>query len=83
MSVRQLVLTPNFRDIAFKSLHDDAGHQGQKLTLSLLRARFHWPGMEKEIENRIKSCANVTGEEKAHGPTGTRIQDFSHYVRAL
>ena len=26
---------------------------------------------------------NVTGEEKAHGPTGTRTQDLSHTVRAL
>ena len=26
---------------------------------------------------------NVTGEEKAHGPTGTRTQDLSHSVRAL
>ena len=26
---------------------------------------------------------NVTGAEKAHGPTGTRTQDLSHTVRAL
>ena len=26
---------------------------------------------------------HVTGEEKAHGPTGTRTQDLSHTVRAL
>ena len=26
---------------------------------------------------------NVTGEEKAHGPTGTRTQDLSQTVRAL
>ena len=26
---------------------------------------------------------NVTGEEKAHGPTGTRTQDLSHTMRAL
>ena len=30
----------------------------------------HWP-------------PNVTGEENAHGPTGTRIQDLSQTVRAL
>ena len=42
-SVRQLVLPPNFGDIAFKSLHDDVGHQGQRRTLSLLKARFHLP----------------------------------------
>ena len=30
----------------------------------------HWP-------------PNVTGEEKAHGPTGTRTQDLSQTVRAL
>ena len=26
---------------------------------------------------------NVTGEEKAHGPTGTRTQDVTHTVQAL
>ena len=26
---------------------------------------------------------NITGEEKAHGPTGTRTQDLSHTVQAL
>ena len=30
----------------------------------------HWP-------------LNVTGEEKAHGPTGTRTRDLSHTVQAL
>ena len=30
----------------------------------------HWP-------------PNATGEEKAHGPTGTRIQDLLHTVQAL
>ena len=30
----------------------------------------HWP-------------PNVTGEKRAHGPTGTRTQNFSHNVRAL
>ena len=31
----------------------------------------------------VNRNVNVTGEEKAHGPTGTRTQDLSHTVRAL
>ena len=35
------------------------------------------------IQFEVYGPVNVTGEEKAHGPTGTRTQDFSHTVRAL
>ena len=31
----------------------------------------------------VNRNVNVTGEEKTHGPTGTRTQDLSHTVRAL
>ena len=49
-------------------------HAGTDETVPLLlaaRARTH------------TEPPNVTGEEKAHGPTGTRTQDLSHTVRAL
>ena len=49
-------------------------HAGTNETVPLLlaaRARAH------------TEPPNVTGEEKAHGPTGTRTQDLSHTVRAL
>ena len=49
-------------------------HAGTDETVPLLlaaRARTH------------TEPPNVTEEEKAHGPTGTRTQDLSHTVRAL
>lgn len=54
--VKQLVLPPIYRDVVFKSFHDDAGHQGRDRTLSLLKTRFHWPGLDKEVEHKIKQC---------------------------
>lgn len=53
---RQLVLPIHFRDKVLKHLHDDAGHQGRDRTLSLVRQRFYWPGLEADVNNKIKSC---------------------------
>ena len=53
---KQLVLPFRFRDLVFKYLHDDVGHQCQDRTLSLVRSKFFWPGFEQDIENRVRSC---------------------------
>ena len=45
-----------YLELAFKCLHDDAGHQGRDRTLSLFKTRFHWPGLDKDVENKIKQC---------------------------
>ena len=45
---------------------------------SLLALYVRDPGFESPVGRQ-----NVTGEEKAHDPTGTRTQDLSHTVRAL
>ncbi|MEW8545658.1 MAG: DDE-type integrase/transposase/recombinase, partial [Candidatus Thiodiazotropha sp.] len=53
---KQLVLPKELQDIVFRSYHDDLGHQGRDRTLSLLKRRFFWPGMESAVENQIKQC---------------------------
>ena len=53
---KQLVLPKELRDIVFRSYHDDLGHQGRDRTLSVLKRRFFWPGMETAVENQIKQC---------------------------
>ena len=54
--VKQLVLPPRHRDLAFKGLHDDIGHQGRDKTLWLFRNRFYWPGLETFVRNKVESC---------------------------
>jgi hypothetical protein len=54
----QLVLPVDYRDVVLKGLHDDAGHQGKDRTLYLVKSRFYWPGVNKDVENKVSTCPN-------------------------
>ena len=58
MQGKQLVLPKKHQDFVFTSLHNDMGHQGRETTLSLLKSRLFWVGMDKDVSDRIASCAN-------------------------
>ena len=55
-TVNQLVLPEIYRDIALVGLHDEAGHQGRDRTLSLVKSRFYWPGMDGDVEKKVRNC---------------------------
>ena len=55
-SARQLVLPAHFRDKVLEHLHDDMGHQGRDRTMSLVRQRFYWPGLDSDVEKKVKGC---------------------------
>jgi hypothetical protein len=52
----QMVLPYPLRLVALKGLHDDIGHHGRDRTLHLVRERFYWPHMAKDVENYVKGC---------------------------
>ena len=52
----QLVVPKAYRSRALAGCHDDVGHQGRMRTLSLLRERFFWPGMQTEAMQHILKC---------------------------
>ena len=52
----QLVVHKLFRERALLGCHDDVGHQGILRTLSLLRERFYWPGMQEEATQHVLKC---------------------------
>ena len=52
----QLLLPKGYQEIAMKGLHDDMGHLGREKTLGLVQDRFYWPGMYKDVADRIQSC---------------------------
>ena len=56
VETEQLVLPVRYRSIVLQHLHDDVGHQGRDRTLSLVRARFYWPGLESDVLNKVKNC---------------------------
>ena len=53
----QLAVPKLFRERALLGCHDDVGHQGILRTLSLLRERFHWPGMQEEATQHVLKCS--------------------------
>ncbi|KAJ8010194.1 hypothetical protein DPEC_G00072460 [Dallia pectoralis] len=56
----QLVLPTEFRKIALEELHDKMGHQGVDRTTSLIRDRFFWPRMQRDIEHYVlRTCTCI------------------------
>ena len=53
----QLVVPKHFRERALLGCHDDVGHQGILRTLSLMRERFYWPGMQEEATQHVLKCS--------------------------
>ena len=52
----QLVLPRAYVNHALEELHNKFGHPGRERTYSLIRDRFYWNGMFKDIDNWIKAC---------------------------
>ena len=52
----QLIVPKAHRSRALAGCHDDVGHQGRMRTLSLLRERFFWPGMQTEATQYVLKC---------------------------
>lgn len=50
---RQLVVPKQFRSLVLKHLHDDMGHVGVEKVLNLMRERFYWPYMQREVEDYV------------------------------
>jgi transposase InsO family protein len=52
----QLVLPTSKVATVMKYVHDDMGHPGQDRTTSLLRDRFFWYGMTRDVEDWVATC---------------------------
>ena len=50
--INQRFLPEVYRDIALAGPHD----QGTDRTMSLVKSRFYWPGMDGDIEKYVRNC---------------------------
>ena len=65
----QLVLPEKYRNTALEGAHDDVGHLGRERGLAILRDRFHWPHMARQLEECIARCDRCI---KRKSPTNNR-----------
>ena len=54
-SATQLVLPQVYRSLVLRELHDEMGHVSSDKVMALIRPRFYWPYMEKDVEKYIKT----------------------------
>ena len=55
-TVLQFVVPQIHRNAALDGCHQEAAHQGQSRSLSLIQEWFWWPGMARDLRNRIRKC---------------------------
>ena len=55
-TIYRVVLPRSLRRLAFHQLHSNAGHMGRDRTLSLMRERFYWPHMTRDVEKWVQTC---------------------------
>ena len=64
-TVFQFVVPQTYRSATLDGCHREAAHQGQHCSLSLMQERFWWPGMARDLRNRIKKCGHCRKFEAA------------------
>ncbi len=61
----QMVIPQSLRKLVFRAYHDDLGHQWRDRTLSIMKGRVYWPGMNKNIQEYIKRCGRCIRRKQA------------------
>ena len=52
----QYVVPESLKDTVLKGIHESAGHQGQSRTLSIVRQRFFWLHMDRDVRDHVRHC---------------------------
>ena len=77
VETKQLVLPVRPYSIVLQHLHDDVGHQGRDRTLSLVRARFYWPGLESDVVNKVRNCEKCIKRKTIPAPSAELLNIIS------
>ncbi len=65
----QLLLPKAYHQLVFKELHQDMGHLGVERTLDLIRERFYWPQMSKDVEHFVTRVCECLKKRKPNKQT--------------
>ena len=59
------IVPKSHRGVALDGCHHEAAHQGQRHSISLMQERFWWPGMTRDMINKVKNCTRCKKYEGA------------------
>lgn len=65
----QLVLPTVFHPLIYKELHEEMGHFGVERTLSLIRDRFYWPHMHRDVDHYVTKVCGCLKRKRPNKPT--------------
>ena len=63
--VFQFVVPQRHQGTALDGCHQEAAHQGQCCSTTLMQEHFWWPGMTRDLRNHIKKCGHCRKYEAA------------------
>ena len=63
--VFQFVVPQRHRGATLDGCHQEAAHQGQPRSTTLMQECFWWPGMTRDLRNHIKKCSHCRKYEAA------------------
>lgn len=69
MTQNQLMLPKIFHQLIYKELHEDMGHLGVERTLSLIRDRFYWPHMQRDVDHYVTKVCSCLKRKRPNKPT--------------
>ena len=74
-TVKQIVLPPVLKEQVIKSCHDGHGHQGIERTELLIRGKYYWPGMHKDVKHWVQQCERccLAKQIKVKSPLGSLV----------
>ena len=61
----QFVVPQRHQGTTLDGCHQEAAHQGQRRSIALMQEHFWWPGMTRDLRNRIKKCSRCRKYEAA------------------
>ena len=63
--VFQFIVPQRHQSATLDGCHREEAHQGQRRSTTLMQEHFWWPGMTRDLRNRIKKCGHCRKYEAA------------------
>ncbi|XP_078798076.1 uncharacterized protein LOC111946953 isoform X1 [Oryzias latipes] len=65
----QLLLPQKYHKLVYKELHEKMGHLGVERVMNLIRERFYWANMQKDVTHYITKVCSCLKNKRPNRPT--------------